>query len=151
LGTGSAQKSTVFVRPATGILPDIAVFMVMLIINLTQHVIAPYDILSCFLFILAVYLIIRVDSAAGFFGLCCAVILATLTRETSILILVFYMAYFHRDLDLSRVRTNPGRLIHLLVICTCFIIPYFLLRAGLGFHNAYFENTRFLSNLGFPE
>ncbi len=123
----------------------------MMFINLTQYVIAPYDILSYFLFVLGVCLITQSDSRVGFAGLCCTVILATLTRESSILIPVFYLAWHSHDPAMMRVKANPRRFVRLIVLCLCFIIPYFLLRVWLGFHNAYFENMRFVENFGFFE
>ena len=129
-------------RTEAFIMVDLPLLCMCFLMTITQYVVVPYDILSYFFLAVSTLLIIRGNQSAwNLFVLCCVVVLATLTRETAILILAFYLAIHH-----SAILTNPKTFrvnrqqTALLILSVCFGCTYVALRFLLGFENAIFQD-----------
>ena len=113
-----------------------------LIMGSTQYVIAPYDTLSYFLFLLSFLLILR-PFKHSFPLLILTLVVSTLARESAAMILAFYFAYHFISLKRLR-RVEIGQLVVLIVT---YLTTYFLLRIFLGFDKALWQNINLGHNL----
>lgn len=106
---------------------------------MTQYVITPYDSLSNCLFVCAAALILVPGGPARFALLLFLTMLSTLTRESSALILSFYLAI---NAGSILVRRGPTRnQLELATLVFAFLLPYLLLRFLLGTKNAAYEEV----------
>lgn len=133
---GGTNKNTSFMTL------EIPILFLCFLMTITQYVVVPYDILSYFFLSVAVLLIIQknqslpITLALGFI-----VILATLTRETAILILAFYFAHNFNPLlekpASARLNNQQNAFVFLSL---CFILAYIGLRVVFGYEHALFES-----------
>ncbi len=118
----------------------------MLFIGLTNFVVTPYDNLSYFLLTLAIYLFLKYLQTTRwiyFFGVSALIILATVNRESSLLILsfmagIYISVYKIRDLRWVKQMIFP---------VICFIVPYLALRVFLGGNTDISEGSKLAANL----
>jgi hypothetical protein len=122
---------------------EIPILFLCFLMTITQYTVVPYDTLSYFFLSLAVLLIIqRNQSWPAILVLITVIILATLTRETAILILAFYFALNYRlILRMPRsIRLNSQQKTFIL-ISLCFLLTYIGLRVVLGYEHAVFQTV----------
>jgi hypothetical protein len=139
---GGANKNSSFMTL------EIPILFLCFLMTITQYAVVPYDILSYFFLSTAVLLIIRKNQGLPIIlTLGIIVILATLTRETAILILAFYFAHNY-GLLLEKpvsVRLNDQQKAFIF-ISMCFILVYIGLRVVFGYEHAMFEAIMASSN-----
>jgi len=128
---------------------ELPLLFLCILMAITQFVVVPYDTLSYFFVALAAQLIIHDNrTSRRTIALGAIVILATLTRESSSLILAFYFAINYRDL-LARpanFRLNQKQRA-LLTIAFCFLCTYVGLRFIFGYEHAVYQRFRLLANM----
>ena len=120
-----------------------------LLMGITQYCIVPYDTLSYFFLALAAFLIIDgKQSSWNTLMLCFVIILATLTRETSSLILAFYAAINYNTIQAKpkSIKVNQAKR-EMLIIIICFAGTYVGLRYLLRGENVIYQNLRILENI----
>ncbi len=115
------------------------------VICLFQFVVCPYDNMSYAFMAGALLLIVR-PVKNNLLWLSVMLLAATLTRESSALILSFYLAYHHREV-FSR---DKKAIIELAVLILVFILTYAGLRLVYGFDHAVVQDIRLVSNLTWP-
>lgn len=119
-----------------------------LFIGLTNFVVTPYDNLSYFLLILAIFCFLKfLQTRIGlyFMGVCCIILLSTLNRESSLLIVSFIAGIY-----ISIYKITDFRWVRKMILPTlCFMIPYFGLRFFLGGDSSVSEGSKLLANLSF--
>jgi hypothetical protein len=107
-------------------LKDLLVCFFILLIGFTQFVVTPYDAIGYFFEALGMVLFLkylRTKNLLVYLILLITIILATLNRETSLIILSFMAAiYFSRD------GIRKEWLIKMILPALCFIIPYLILK-----------------------
>jgi hypothetical protein len=113
---------------------DAPLLFLIALISIGQYVVVPYDILSYFFLSAAALLIYqRKDASVNSIVLCIVVILATLTRETAILIPAFFLSVNYKTIF---VKPRGFSLNHqqgsLLLICVGYAGAYLILRLLLG-------------------
>ena len=129
---------------------DLSVLFLTLFMTITQYVIVPYDTLTYLWMALAVYLMFSEPRRSTLVLLGLVVVLATLTRETSALLLSFYFAVHHRRLLARPLRWSPQHST-LTFLVACFLLTYVALRLALGAESkALFEDVQLLANLTGP-
>ncbi|HJR79583.1 MAG TPA: hypothetical protein VJ821_05895 [Anaerolineales bacterium] len=132
---GAHRKNTDFM------MVDLPALFMCFLMAITQYVVVPYDTLSYFFLVTAVILIIY-DSKMpwNLIALCIVVILATLTRETAVLILGFYFAIHHRQIITrpTTLKINQQQGV-LLSLSACFVFTYLGLRWIFGSEHAVYE------------
>lgn len=118
------------------------------LMSLGQFVVVPYDTLSYFLLAISAFVVLRSKKTVyQIILLSVLVILATLTRESVVLILSLYFS-----VNFSLIWRIPKglRLSHeqvtLLVIAACFTLTYLILRFYLGFSKSLFQNLTIVGN-----
>jgi len=117
-----------------------------LFIGLTNFVITPYDNLSYFFLTLAIFSFLKYLQTAKWIHYvvsCIVILLATLNRESSLLILSFMAGIYisvYKIQDLRWIRK-------MIVPVFCFIIPYLALRYFLGGNPEVSEGSKLLANL----
>jgi len=114
----------------------------LLMMTLTQFVPTAYDMVTCFFFLAAAYLIVYAGRW-GFPGLLICVFLGTLTRESAVITLAFFFAY-HIDELVKLNRQAIGRLVSLTLV---FAITYVVLRVYYGTDHAMWQMVRWWLNL----
>ena len=116
-----------------------------LLMGLTQYVVCPYDTLSHALLLLT-FLLMRRQPKFGLPMILLVLAASTLTRETAVLAIPFFIA-----LNWDRVSARrPRELRHLILITAAFAATYLLLRILLGFDSALWQNVRLLENVSSP-
>jgi hypothetical protein len=120
---------------------DLPILFLCSLIALTQYVVAPYDILSYFFLTVAAWLIVRGDrSLWNPAALCMIVILATLTRETAVLIPAFHFAVHYKAILTKptsfKINKQQGIII---LLAICFTATYIALRMAFGSEQALFQ------------
>lgn len=129
---------------------DLSVLFLTLLMTITQYVIVPYDTLTYLLMALAVSLIFSEPKRGTLVLLGVVVVLATLTRETSALLLSFYFALHHRRLLARPLRWSPQHKTLTFLVAT-FLLTYVGLRLVLGAEEkALFEDVQLMENLTGP-
>jgi len=117
-----------------------------LFIGLTNFVITPYDNLSYFFLTLAIFGFLKYLQSAKwthYILVCAVILLATLNRESSLLILSFMAGIY-----ISAYKIQDFRWIRKMVVPVfCFIIPYVALRSFLGGDPEVSEGSKLLANL----
>ena len=125
---------------------NLLLLLAVLLMTVTQYVVVPYDTLSYFFLVVAIFLMLR-QSWFAYGALLFVLILATITRETAVFVLVFFVTYNYKSI-LTKNRTTLIKLGGLIVV---FLITYGLLRVIFGGGNeAIFEQFRLLRNLTNP-
>jgi len=118
------------------------VMVAAMLMGMSQYVVCPYDMLSCFLLLLSYFLILR---PFRYSILILVIVLAagTLTRESAALALSFFLAHNYSRL----VKKKRRELLQLGILVAVFITTYGLLRVFLGFDRAIWENVHLIYNL----
>ena len=118
---------------------------VVLLIAITQFVVTPYDQISYFFEVLAIFMIlrwVREKKKGQLLLICLLVVLATLNRESSAIILsimaTMVVARYGISMQTGRMITFP---------LLCFIITYFGIRVVFGFDTGFFERIQLKANL----
>ena len=124
---------------------NLLILTAVLLMTITQYVVVPYDTLSYFFLILAILLILQ-KGWASYILLLVVVTLATLTRETAVFILAFYVAVYYMPL-LAKNRLHWQKLAGLLI---AFGTTYFLLRLLINGNNAIFQKILLFRNVTNP-
>ena len=107
------------------------------LIAITQYVVVPYDSLSYFFLVVAIYIILlRTKSIWNTMILSVVVFLATITRESAALILSFYATIYLLRNGISIKKD----LLHLLLVISVFLITYIGLRVEYGIVNSIYNN-----------
>lgn len=136
------------------IMVDLPIISMALLMGITQYVVVPYDTLSYFFLTLATFLIYRQKQTLwNTLALCIVIILATLTRETSSLIVAFYTAVNYKTLlaKPKSLRINPTQMEWFIII-----FSYISTYAGLryiyiwGGEHTIYQNIRILENINDP-
>ena len=128
---------------------DLPILFLCSLMTLTQYAVVPYDMLSYFLYCLAILVIIHKPKAWwGLPVLCTIVILATLVRETSVFILAFYFAVSYKAILMQPIgfKINPAQA-ELLIITFCFLCTYFGLRLVLGYEQGLYQTLLLSRNM----
>jgi len=135
-------------RRTDGFIVDVALVAMALLMAITGYVVVPYDTMSYFFIAGAAALVLRAPGPGGFAPLCVALALATLTRESSVVILALYAAVHLPELAGCR----PGRRhLELLLLVVVFVAVYGGLRAALGVgHGAVTQGSVMALNLSRP-
>jgi hypothetical protein len=131
---------------------ELPVLLMGFLIAMSQYVVVPYDTLSYFLLCLAILIIIRNSTTLwNQAALCIVVILATLARETAVLILAFYFATHYEEILIkpASLRINQKQGV-LLILAGCFLFTYFGLRWVLGYDHAVYQAFLLLYNINLP-
>ena len=136
------------IRPELAFIDDLAVLFLCLLMAITQYVVTPYDMLSYFLLTAATWLIFRSRGTAGFIALCFVVLLATLTRESSALIMSFYVAV-HAS-TLLRLGALGKRHVELAIMVAMYAATYVGLRIFLGFEHGLSGSVALARNVTEP-
>lgn len=128
---------------------DLPLLSISALIALTQYVIVPYDTLSYFLLCFAAGLIIYDSKAVWRLPLLCiTIILATLIRETSVFILIFYLSVYHGSvLTIPQGLKLNERQVELLITSFCFLGTYVGLRVAFGYEHAIYQTYLLSRNL----
>ncbi len=124
---------------------DLPIICAAMLMTLTQYVVVPYDTATYFFLSIGIFLTLR-DKQSLITGLLLlvTVILATLTRETALLIVSFYVAYHFKALLTTRLNS---RHINTLVAGCGFIATYTWLRVHFGFEHALFQDVQFFKSM----
>ena len=123
---------------------DVALLLMALLMAITQYVVVPYDMLSYFCLAAAIWIMLQFRlGALRLLLLCAALIAGTLTRETTLLIVAFYVGIYHQEIfqkpRAGKLRSEQKDLIALFA---CFAATYGLLRVYYGTeHGAYQQIT----------
>lgn len=130
------------------LLIDALVFLVGLLMAISQYVVVPYDMLSYFLLAVAIHLVTGQQTLprVGLLGL--VVVLAALARETAALIIPFYAAVHYRQIF---AKPLFGR--HQVILCglaACFLCTYGALRLAFGGDRALYHAIWLGCNLTMP-
>ncbi len=128
---------------------DLPIISMCFLMGITQYVVVPYDTLSYFFLALAAFFIISSRQTLwNTMALCFVVVSATLTRETSALILALYFAMNYRTIlakPTSLMINQTQRDFFLITIC--YISTYVGLRYVLGGANVIYQDLRILENI----
>jgi hypothetical protein len=136
-------------RRTDGFIVDVALAGMALLMAVTGYVVVPYDTMSYFFIAAAAALVLRAPGPGGFAALCAALALATLTRESSVVILALYAAV-HLP-ELVRWRRSGRRHLELLLLGLVFVAVYGGLRVALGGgHGAVTHGSVMAKNLHRP-
>jgi len=127
---------------------DLPLLFLCSLMSLGQFVVVPYDTLSYFLLALSALVILKgKNSPWQIIVLGSLVILATLTRESAILIISFYFSVNYSQIwRKSKGLRWTHEQVTLLVIAACFALTYLILRFILGFSQSLFQNLTFVGN-----
>lgn len=132
---------------------DFYMMFMIFMMTITQYVVVPYDTITYFFIAFSAFFILKNKlSLWGISALCGTIILATLARETTVLILAFYFTVHYQALfekpkgiKITSIKLNQQQLIFL-VITLCFILTYLSLRWEFGYENAWFQSITFKEN-----
>jgi hypothetical protein len=128
---------------------DLLVVLLCLLMAVTQYVVVPYDTMASFFLCLSFSLILGGQKPGKVLLLGLAVVLGTLTRETTALAVAFYFAVHHRHLLARPLRWTRHHAM-LLFLGLCFLGTYGGMRLALGPGDAVFEDVQLLGNLANP-
>lgn len=133
-----------FARSIDFIHVDLPVLCLALLMSFAQYVITPYDTLSCFFLGASLPFCMKERLSIPELAIFCLVmVLGTLSRETSALILSLYFAVHHRRI-LQRTFTRAQ--LNLLLLTITFLLTYGVLRWQLGMEDATHHRFRLLRN-----
>lgn len=113
---------------------------------ITQFVPSAYDLLTCVFLLAAAYCMVYGGRWGYPLALAC-MLMGTLTRESAVLVAVFFLAY-HFD-DVLRLRRQP--LLKLVGLLAVFAVTYMALRFAYGFDHAMWQMVRWRLNLTDPK
>lgn len=105
---------------------DVAVLFFSTLMAFTQFVVTPYDLPGYFFEALAILLFVHHLSSRRFFffaALCGVIVVATLNRETSLLIISFMAAVYFSQAGLKK-----DWMVKMVVPALCFALPYLYLK-----------------------
>lgn len=128
---------------------DLTVVLLCLMMAITQYVVVPYDTMSYFFMAVGFVLTYRRQRPATLIALCAVVVLGTLTRETSALIVAFYAAVHHEPL-LKRPFRMSAHHVALALLVIGFVSTYAGMRLVFGADQAFFKDFQLAYNLGNP-
>ena len=127
---------------------ELPILSILGLIGLTQYIVVPYDTLTYACLFAAIYLITtRPQNLLTGILLLATMVIATLTRESSVIILSFYAAWYWKKLwqnPLEGINKEQGILLALIVI---FIATYLALRLQLGFSQGIFHQITITRNI----
>ncbi len=127
---------------------ELPVLSILGLIALTQYIVVPYDTLTYACLFAAIYLTIdEKHNKFNVLALCLIMMIATLTRESSAIIISFYTAWHWTKISqmpVSSINKHQWGLIA--IICT-FIATYFGLRLELGFSQGLFHEITINRNI----
>jgi len=127
---------------------DLPLLFICSLMSLGQFVVVPYDTLSYFLLALSALVVLRSKKSVWqIIILCALVILATLTRESAVLIVSFYFSVdYSQILRKSKGLRWTHEQVTLLAISASFTFTYLILRLILGFSQSLFQNLTIVGN-----
>jgi hypothetical protein len=131
---------------------DLSLLLMLCLMALTQYVVVPYDLMSYFFLAISIFATMKNPQSAAWIALlCAAVVLCTLTRETSLLILAFYFAVHRRQLieRHSGWRLSGIQIAFALMVAS-FLITSALLRAYYGTEHAFYQQFAISKLFQFP-
>jgi hypothetical protein len=127
---------------------DVPALFMCSLMTITQYVVVPYDALSYFLLAAGAFIVVtgcRTQWATA--CLCAVVVLATLTRETAVLIPALHVAINHRTILTSPIGCRLNRpQVQLVLIAICFLSTYVILRIALREENILYQSFRVAQN-----
>lgn len=138
------------VRPEQGIITEITVLAVLGLFAFTQSIIVPYDALSYFCLVIAIYgTAFRPFDLNPLWIVIPALIIGGLTRETAALILSFYAGWHWRELfSFSSLREGLRRpLGQLVALVLIYSALYISLRTFIPSDRMFFTGVRISDNL----
>ena len=124
----------------------LATSFIILFIGFTQFAITPYDTLSYFLLTLGILTCLKyLHSGSIFFlmALCLVIMVATLNRESSLMILSFMAAIYWGNNPLFDFQWIKK----MILPAICFLLPYVALRMYLSGNNQFSDGLFLYSNL----
>lgn len=124
---------------------DLPVLFLMSLMTLSQYVVVPYDMLSYFFLAVAAWLVVRgIREWWEILASGAMVVLGTLTRETTALILALHLACNYRAILTIPVGMRLNHAQRTLVWLTaCFVATYLGLRIAFGYERPVFETMIF--------
>ena len=124
---------------------DLVTCFFVLLIGFTQFVVTPYDTIGYFFEVLGLYLFLRflvTRNVLFYIGLLVTIVVATLNRETSLLILSFMAAVYY-----SMHGTRIIAIRNLVLPVLCFLAPYLFLKLAYGGGSSFTDQSQLLFNL----
>jgi len=130
--------------PLTQNLKDLLVYFLVLLIGFTQFVVTPYDAIGYFFEALGMLLFLkylRTKNLLLYIGLLITIVLATVNRETSLIILSFMTAIYFSQNGLKKDWIQQ-----MILPVLCFAIPYLILKLLPGEESSFTNESQFSIN-----